>query len=221
MPPSAPPPRASPKLAADRRVADAAAAEAGARRRAVQRRASRSREPTAPPLIGSRPGATAGSRPILPPRARASSTQGRLFQARHDPPGDRRRLVDRDPVGLPTTGMSVSSRTSRRPPGRPDPPLARLGPALAGSLSGLILEDDGRLQIRLGWWRRRRIPRVRGAARPSSESPSDGSPPAPPFSARMSSPQRSSVGSSARSRDSAGRDAGDRTTVRVEHGRGG
>jgi hypothetical protein len=32
----------------------------------------------------------------------------------------------------------------------PDPPLARLGPSLAGSLSGLILEDDGRLQIRLG-----------------------------------------------------------------------
>lgn len=32
----------------------------------------------------------------------------------------------------------------------PDPPLARLGPALAGGLSGLILEDDGRLQIRLG-----------------------------------------------------------------------
>jgi hypothetical protein len=32
----------------------------------------------------------------------------------------------------------------------PDPPLARLGPALAGGLSGLILEDAGRLQIRLG-----------------------------------------------------------------------
>ena len=32
----------------------------------------------------------------------------------------------------------------------PDPPLTRLGPALAGSLSGLILEDEGRLQIRLG-----------------------------------------------------------------------
>jgi hypothetical protein len=32
----------------------------------------------------------------------------------------------------------------------PDPPLARLGPALAGALSGLILEDAGRLQIRLG-----------------------------------------------------------------------
>ena len=32
----------------------------------------------------------------------------------------------------------------------PDPPLARLGPALAGALSGLILEDAGRLQLRLG-----------------------------------------------------------------------
>ena len=31
----------------------------------------------------------------------------------------------------------------------PDPPLARLGPALAGALSGLILEDAGRLPIRL------------------------------------------------------------------------
>ena len=32
----------------------------------------------------------------------------------------------------------------------PDPPLARLGPAVAGALSGLILEDAGRLQMRLG-----------------------------------------------------------------------
>jgi hypothetical protein len=32
----------------------------------------------------------------------------------------------------------------------PDPPLARLGPAVSGALSGLILEDDGRLQMRLG-----------------------------------------------------------------------
>ncbi len=32
----------------------------------------------------------------------------------------------------------------------PEPPLARLGPALAGGLSGLILEDGGRLQVRLG-----------------------------------------------------------------------
>jgi hypothetical protein len=32
----------------------------------------------------------------------------------------------------------------------PDPPLARLGPALSGALSGLILEDEGRLQLRVG-----------------------------------------------------------------------
>ena len=31
----------------------------------------------------------------------------------------------------------------------PDPPLARLGPARAGSLSGMILEEAGRLSIRL------------------------------------------------------------------------
>jgi hypothetical protein len=32
----------------------------------------------------------------------------------------------------------------------PDPPLARLGPALAGGLSGFVLEEDGRIQLRLG-----------------------------------------------------------------------
>src|SRR3990172_10875308 len=32
----------------------------------------------------------------------------------------------------------------------PEPPLARLGPAFSGGLSGLILEDGGRLAIRLG-----------------------------------------------------------------------
>ena len=32
----------------------------------------------------------------------------------------------------------------------PEPPLARLGPTLSGGLSGLILEDAGRLSIRLG-----------------------------------------------------------------------
>lgn len=32
----------------------------------------------------------------------------------------------------------------------PDPPLARLGPSLSGALSGLILEDAGRLQMRIG-----------------------------------------------------------------------
>jgi hypothetical protein len=31
----------------------------------------------------------------------------------------------------------------------PDPPLARLGPSIAGALSGLILEDAGRLQLRV------------------------------------------------------------------------
>ena len=32
---------------------------------------------------------------------------------------------------------------------RPEPPLAQLGPSLAGGLSGMILEDAGRLSIRL------------------------------------------------------------------------
>jgi hypothetical protein len=32
----------------------------------------------------------------------------------------------------------------------PDPPLGRLGPAVSGALSGLILEDAGHLQMRLG-----------------------------------------------------------------------
>jgi len=32
---------------------------------------------------------------------------------------------------------------------RPEPPLGRLGPSLAGALSGMILEDEGRLSIRL------------------------------------------------------------------------
>ena len=31
----------------------------------------------------------------------------------------------------------------------PEPPLARLGPAWSGALSGMILEDGGRLSIRL------------------------------------------------------------------------
>jgi len=32
----------------------------------------------------------------------------------------------------------------------PDPPLVRLGPGFSGALSGLILEDAGRLQMRIG-----------------------------------------------------------------------
>jgi hypothetical protein len=31
----------------------------------------------------------------------------------------------------------------------PDPPLMRLGPAFAGALSGMVLEEDGRLCVRL------------------------------------------------------------------------
>ena len=31
----------------------------------------------------------------------------------------------------------------------PDPPLGRVGPAVSGALSGMILEDDGRLQMRI------------------------------------------------------------------------
>lgn len=44
----------------------------------------------------------------------------------------------------------VSFRELAPPAGPPpDPPLARLGPALSGALSGFILEDGGRLSIRL------------------------------------------------------------------------
>ena len=50
-----------------------------------------------------------------------------------------------DPDGLVTFAELAPAAG---PP--PDPPLARLGPSLAGGLSGLILEDAGRLQIRLG-----------------------------------------------------------------------
>ena len=50
-----------------------------------------------------------------------------------------------DRAGLATF---VELAPAAEPP--PEPPLARLGPALVGGLSGLILEDAGRLQIRLG-----------------------------------------------------------------------
>ena len=50
-----------------------------------------------------------------------------------------------DDAGLATF---VELAPAAGPP--PEPPLARLGPGLAGGLSGLILEDAGRLQIRLG-----------------------------------------------------------------------
>lgn len=77
--------------------------------------------------------------------------------------GDRRLLVDMSRPSTPTddwwttilwvadadgVAAFVDLAPAAGPP--PDPPLARLGPALAGGLSGLILEDAGRLQIRLG-----------------------------------------------------------------------
>ena len=47
------------------------------------------------------------------------------------------------------TGV-VSFRDVAPPAGPPpDPPLGRLGPSLSGALSGFILEDGGRLSIRL------------------------------------------------------------------------
>ena len=47
---------------------------------------------------------------------------------------------------------AVTSFTDLGPSSGPPPgsPLERLGPAIAGGLSGLILEDAGRLQLRLG-----------------------------------------------------------------------
>jgi hypothetical protein len=54
-------------------------------------------------------------------------------------------------VADPGSGGSVTFAELGPPAGPPpDPPLSRLGPALAGGLSGLILEDAGRLQVRLG-----------------------------------------------------------------------
>src|SRR3954470_17631363 len=53
----------------------------------------------------------------------------------------------------------------------PEPPLARLGPGVSGALSGFVLEDAGRLQMRLGLMaplgdrtRRWRAPLAIGAA---------------------------------------------------------
>jgi hypothetical protein len=44
----------------------------------------------------------------------------------------------------------VSFRDVAPPAGpSPEPPMARLGPSLSGALSGLILEDGGRLQVRV------------------------------------------------------------------------
>ena len=73
----------------------------------------------------------------------------------------------------------------------PDPPLARLGPAISGALSGLILEDAGRLQMRLGLIAPPERPDRPWRARWRSGRPSGSSRRAPRRCARTSSPRPS------------------------------
>ena len=84
-------------------------------------------------------------------REHAVETNGRLLRAGMSRPTTTEdELVARDPVGRRRRRASSRSSTSRPPAGpRPEPPLALLGPSFAGALSGLILEDAGRLSIRL------------------------------------------------------------------------
>ncbi len=88
----------------------------------------------------------------------------------------------------------------------PDPPLGRLGPAVSGALSGLILEDDGKLQMRLGLIAPPDDPAGRGASRWRSGWPSGSSLPGRWRCARTSWRRRSSPGSSGQSKASAGPD---------------
>ena len=71
----------------------------------------------------------------------------------------------------------VSFRDVAPPAGPPpEPPLARLGPAFSGALSGFILEDGGRLAIRLAAARPAGRPaRAVAVARSRSGRPSAGS----------------------------------------------
>ena len=61
----------------------------------------------------------------------------------------------------------------------PEPPLARLGPAFSGGLSGLILEEAGGCRSASGWSRRPTSRIGRGAVRSRSGPASGGSPLAP------------------------------------------
>ena len=111
---------------------------------------------TARPAATAEPGYPATCPIVSPPPARRSSASIQSASRRHVPrrhgPAVRRarRLVAGGRWVTDAEGV-VSFRDvapAAGPP--PDPPLARLGPAISGALSGLILEDDGKLQMRLG-----------------------------------------------------------------------
>ena len=130
----------------------------GAHRAVIRRRPIREGQPPAPDTLARPcPGYPATVperclRPDLVP-ARAARTDRRPTLAGGMASAVRcsRRLVAGGPVGdrQDRSSASATSRRSAGPP--PDPPLlGRLGPAVSGGLSGLILEDAGRLQLRLG-----------------------------------------------------------------------
>ena len=90
-------------------------------------------------------------RPVVPARARGPRRRPRpsapawAARPRHPTAGGW------PSSGSPTTTASSASATSPRPPvRRPTRRSPVSGPAIAGALSGLILEDAGRLQLRLG-----------------------------------------------------------------------
>ncbi len=126
--------------------------------------------PTPAPLScrGARPPPVA--RPVVHPRARGAHRRSHAT-----PRGWAARPRRPTAGGWPSCGSPTPTASSRfrdvAPDSGPpaDPPLARLGPAVAGALSGLILEDAGRLQLRLGAAvaaRRSRPPVARAAGDP-------------------------------------------------------
>ena len=152
----------------------------------------------------------------LPPPARRSSASTRSasatrrFRAGMARPSDgARRLVAGRSSGSPTTTGVVSFRDVA-PDGRPAagstarPARARRS---RGALSGLILEDAGRLQMRLGAGRPARRPDPAVArARWRSGRPSGSSRPAPRRCGRTSSRRRCSPGSGEPSKGCTGPD---------------
>ena len=104
------------------------------------------REPV--PFGRARPPALARS--LLPARARGRDERPHAPGRDEPPDHDRGRAGGSRSCGSPTTTAIVPFVDLAPAAGpRPEPPLALLGPSLAGALSGLILEDAGRLSIRL------------------------------------------------------------------------